>query len=130
MSDEQPKKSNPEADMSMHIAVNTFETAANLRKMGYDGAADELEKAGTAAAQQAAREGYVEPEPQQPYIPPGWEQKGRGQAPEPATTMGPRSSGGPGGPSEPPEWPEYHEPNEPYRPEPEPEPEFEPPVAD
>ena len=129
MSDDTPKPNSPEAEMDMHIAVNTFETAGNLRKMGYDGAADELEKAGAVAAQQAAREGYHEPPPSEPDIPPGWEQKGRGQAPEPATTMGPAPEGQ-GGPLEPPEWPDYHEPGEPYEPEGDNRPEIEPPVID
>jgi hypothetical protein len=81
------------------------------------------------AAQQAAREGYHEPPPQAPDLPPGWEQKGRNMPPEPATTMGPAPEGH-GGPLEPPEWPDYHEPGEAYRPEDDNETEIEPPVID
>jgi hypothetical protein len=126
MSDNTPMPNSPEAETDMHIAINSYETAANLRKMGFDGAADELEKAGAVAAQQAIREGYQEPPPQPPYIPPGWEQKGRNMPPEPATTMGPA----PEGHGSPLEWPEYHEPPEPYYPEDNNETDIEPPVID
>jgi hypothetical protein len=34
MDEDKPKPNSPEAEMDMHIAVNTFETAGNLRKMG------------------------------------------------------------------------------------------------
>ena len=125
MDEDQTKPNSEDAETDMHIAINTYETAANLRKIGLDGAADELEKAGAAAAQQARQEGWHEQPRPKPDLPPGWEQEGDGP-PHPASTMGVPSSGGPGGPSEPPEWPDYHEPLEPYRPEIE----IEPPVID
>jgi hypothetical protein len=95
----------------MKIAINTMETADNLRKMGYDEAGDVMEKEAGWAARQALQHGYVDEPKPPPEAMPGMQ-----------TTIGPYTGSGPGVP-EPPEWPEYHEPGEPYEP-----PEAEPPM--
>jgi hypothetical protein len=109
MSDDQPKVTNADAQTEMDIAANTQMTSDNLRKMGYEGAADTLHDAAHEAAMKAKRDGYTEPSHHQADLPPGWEQEGS-NPPHPATTMGVPSGPGPGGPGERPDWPEPPEP--------------------
>ena len=121
MSDDQPKVSNADADTEMDIAINTQMTSDNLRKMGYDGAADTLHDAAHEAATKAVQDGYVDRPPEEVPLLPGQERIGHGD-PQPATTMGEPSGPGPGGPGGPPEWPDVHEPPGKYEPYPQPGP--------
>jgi hypothetical protein len=94
MSDDQPKVSNADADIEMDIATNTQMTSDNLRKMGYEGAADALHDAAHEAATKAVQDGYVDRPPEEVPLLPGQERIGHGD-PQPATTMGEPSGPGP-----------------------------------
>jgi hypothetical protein len=114
MGDEQDTK--PDPNLEMDVATNTQEISDNMRKMGFDGAADTLHDAAHETAMKAIQDGYVDKPPEDVPLLPGQERIGHGD-PQPATTMGEPSGPGPGGPGGPPEWPDYDLPPEPYVPE-------------
>ena len=90
MDDEKPR--NPDADLEMNVAVNAQITSDNIRKMGFDEAAETLHDTAHEIATKAVHDGWVEPPRRPPDLPPGWEQEGD-NPPHPATTMGPISKG-------------------------------------
>jgi len=67
MDDEQREE---QGEIAFDIAVNTFQTADNLRDMGFGEAGDVLERQAQWAADEARRLGYApEPTPPEPPLP-------------------------------------------------------------